>query len=140
MQFVSTRGQSPAVGLSAAIAAGLAPDGGLYVPARLPAARELQAGATLADTAADLLAPLFAGDALETALPAICREAFDFPVPLRALGEGDHVLELFHGPTAAFKDIGARFLAGTLSRLQAGKDRDLTIVVATSGEDRKSVV
>jgi len=60
MQFVSTRGQSPAVGLSAAIAAGLAPDGGLYVPQVLPAPRELQAGATLADTAADLLALLAA--------------------------------------------------------------------------------
>lgn len=139
MQFVSTRGQSPAVGLSAAIAAGLAPDGGLYVPQMLPAPRELQAGATLADTAADLLAPFFAGDALEAALPAICREAFDFPVPLRALGDGDHVLELFHGPTAAFKDIGARFLAGTLSRLQAGKGRDLTIVVATSGDTGAAV-
>ncbi|MBA0433115.1 threonine synthase [Stenotrophomonas maltophilia] len=139
MHFVSTRGQSPAVGLSAAIAAGLAPDGGLYVPELLPPARELQAGATLADTAADLLAPFFAGDALEAALPAICREAFDFPVPLRPLGAGDHVLELFHGPTAAFKDIGARFLAGTLSRLQAGKGRDLTIVVATSGDTGAAV-
>ncbi|WP_312392301.1 threonine synthase [Stenotrophomonas geniculata] len=139
MQFVSTRGQSPAVGLSAAIAAGLAPDGGLYVPQVLPAPRELQAGATLADTAADLLAPFFAGDALEAALPSICREAFDFPVPLRPLGGGDHVLELFHGPTAAFKDIGARFLAGTLSRLQAGQDRDLTIVVATSGDTGAAV-
>ncbi|MGM3262738.1 hypothetical protein ACS22S_27525, partial [Klebsiella pneumoniae] len=86
------------------------------------------AGATLAETAADLLAPFFAGDALASALPSICHEAFDFPVPLRPLGDGDHVLELFHGPTAAFKDIGARFLAGTLSRLQAGQDRDLTIV------------
>lgn len=139
MHFVSTRGQSAAVGLSAAIAAGLAPDGGLYVPGQLPAARELQAGATLADTAADLLAPFFAGDARQAALPSICREAFDFPVPLRPLGGDDHVLELFHGPTAAFKDIGARFLAGTLSRLQAGKDRDLTIVVATSGDTGAAV-
>jgi len=139
MHFVSTRGQSPAVGLSAAIAAGLAPDGGLYVPERLPSPRVLQAGATLADTAADLLAPFFAGDALADVLPAICQQAFDFPVPLRALGNGDHVLELFHGPTAAFKDIGARFLAGALSRLQAGKDRDLTIVVATSGDTGAAV-
>ena len=140
MQFVSTRGHAPAVGLSAAIAAGLAPDGGLYVPDVLPAARELHAGATLAETAADLLAPFFEGDPLQDALPEICREAFDFPVPLRPLGrDGDHVLELFHGPTAAFKDIGARFLAGTLSRLQAGKDRDLTIVVATSGDTGAAV-
>jgi len=140
MQFVSTRGHAPAVGLSAAIAAGLAPDGGLYVPDGVPAPRELQAGATLAETAADLLAPFFEGDPLQDALPEICREAFDFPVPLRPLGrDGDHVLELFHGPTAAFKDIGARFLAGTLSRLQAGKDRDLTIVVATSGDTGAAV-
>ena len=140
MQFVSTRGQSPAVGLSAAIAAGLAPDGGLYVPEVLPAPRALQAGASLADTAADLLAPFFAGDVLAEALPSICRGAFDFPVPLRGLrNSGDHVLELFHGPTAAFKDIGARFLAGVLSRLQTGKGRDLTIVVATSGDTGAAV-
>lgn len=140
MQFVSTRGHAPAVGLSAAIAAGLAPDGGLYVPDVVPAPRELRAGATLAETAAELLAPFFEGDPLQDALPEICREAFDFPVPLRPLGrDGDHVLELFHGPTAAFKDIGARFLAGTLSRLQAGKDRDLTIVVATSGDTGAAV-
>lgn len=140
MQFVSTRGQSPAVGLSAAIAAGLAPDGGLYVPEVLPAPRALQAGTSLADTAADLLAPFFAGDVLAEALPSICREAFDFPAPLRALrNSGDHVLELFHGPTAAFKDIGARFLAGVLSRLQTGKGRDLTIVVATSGDTGAAV-
>ncbi len=139
MQFVSTRGQSPAVGLSAAIAAGLAPDGGLYVPEVLPAPRELQAGATLADTATDLLAPFFAGDALKSVLPSICGDAFDFPVPLRPLGDGDHVLELFHGPTAAFKDIGVRFLAGALSRLQAGQGRDLTIVVATSGDTGAAV-
>lgn len=140
MHFVSTRGQSPAVGLSQAIAAGLAPDGGLYVPDALPAPREWQAGATLADTASALLAPFFADDALAAALPAICREAFDFPVPLRPLGErGDHVLELFHGPTAAFKDIGARFLAATLSRLQAGQPRELTIVVATSGDTGAAV-
>ncbi len=140
MQFVSTRGHAPAVGLSAAIAAGLAPDGGLYVPDVLPAPRDLHAGATLADTATALLAPFFEGDPLQAALPEICRDAFDFPVPLRPLGrDGDHVLELFHGPTAAFKDIGARFLAGTLSRLQAGKARDLTIVVATSGDTGAAV-
>ncbi|KAF1017343.1 MAG: Threonine synthase [Stenotrophomonas maltophilia] len=140
MAFVSTRGQAPAVSISAAIAAGLAPDGGLYVPAQLPVARSLQAGADLAATASELLAPFFAGDALAAALPEICRDAFDFPVPLRALGtRGDHVLELFHGPTAAFKDIGARFLAGTLSRLQAGAARPLTIVVATSGDTGAAV-
>ncbi|KRG61797.1 threonine synthase, partial [Stenotrophomonas terrae] len=114
MNFISTRNASPAVTLSQAIAAGLAPDGGLYVPQQMPAARSLQPGATLAASAAELLQPFFAGDALAPELPAICAEAFDFPAPLQALATpNDHVLELFHGPTAAFKDFGARFLAAS---------------------------
>lgn len=140
MRFVSTRGQSAAVSLSTAIAAGLAPDGGLYVPERLPAPRAWAPAPTLAHTAAQVLAPFFEGDALADALPAICREALDFEVPLRPLARrGDHVLELFHGPTAAFKDIGARFLAAALSRLQAAQEQPLTIVVATSGDTGAAV-
>lgn len=140
MHFVSTRGQSAPVSLSAAIAAGLAPDGGLYVPERLPDARQWSPTPTLAQTAAQVLAPFFEGDALAEALPAICQEAFDFPVPLRPLARrGDHVLELFHGPTAAFKDVGARFLAAALARLRAGQARPLTIVVATSGDTGAAV-
>ncbi len=140
MDFISTRNNAPAATLSQAIAAGLAPDGGLYVPRQLPAARELQAGESLADTAAALLQPFFAGDALEPALASICREAFDFPAPLQSLATAnDHVLELFHGPTAAFKDFGARFLAASLTRLRAGEERPLTIVVATSGDTGAAV-
>lgn len=140
MLFVSTRGQSPAVGLSAAIAAGLAPDGGLYVPQALPAARTLQPGANLAATASELLAPFFAGDPLQDELAAICASAFDFPAPLLPLATADdHVLELFHGPTAAFKDFGARFLAQCLSRLPRPAGQPLTIVVATSGDTGAAV-
>ncbi|KAF1721276.1 threonine synthase [Pseudoxanthomonas wuyuanensis] len=140
MNFISTRSNAPATTLSQAIAAGLAPDGGLYVPETLPARRELQAGADLAETAAQLLAPFFAGDGLEAELPAICREAFDFPAPLQPLAApGDQVLELFHGPTAAFKDFGARFLAACLARLRAGSERPLTILVATSGDTGAAV-
>ncbi|KAF1691252.1 threonine synthase [Pseudoxanthomonas jiangsuensis] len=140
MNFISTRNSSPAASLSDAIAAGLAPDGGLYVPQKLPAPRELQPGDSLAATTAALLAPFFAGDALEPELAAICAEAFDFPVPLKPLATpGDHVLELFHGPTAAFKDVGARFLAATLARIRRGADKPLTIVVATSGDTGAAV-
>ena len=146
MHFVSTRGSAPAASLSAAIAAGLAPDGGLYVPEALPAPRALHedsalAQASLAAIATRLLEPFFAGDApLGPALPAICEAAFDFPAPLRALATpGDHVLELFHGPTAAFKDFGARFLAACLTRLRRDADRPLTIVVATSGDTGAAV-
>ncbi|KRG70901.1 threonine synthase [Pseudoxanthomonas dokdonensis] len=140
MQFISTRDSSPAVGLGQAIAAGLAPDGGLYVPRQLPAKRQLQAGDSLAETASMLLAPFFEGDSLAPQLAEICRQAFDFPVPLRVLATpDDHVLELFHGPTAAFKDVGARFLANALSRLRAQDTTPLTIVVATSGDTGAAV-
>ncbi len=140
MNFISTRSAAPSANLSQAIAAGLAPDGGLYVPEALPRARALEAGTTLADTATTLLQPFFADDGLEAELPAICAEAFDFPAPLEPLATpGDHVLELFHGPTAAFKDFGARFLAACLARLRKDDARPLTILVATSGDTGAAV-
>ncbi len=140
MNFISTRNASPAATLSQAIAAGLAPDGGLYVSETMPAARELAPGGTLADTAATLLSPFFDGDALASELAGICSAAFDFPAPLVPLATpGDHVLELFHGPTAAFKDFGARFLANSLSRIRRGHETPLTILVATSGDTGAAV-
>lgn len=140
MNFISTRNTAPAATLSQAIAAGLAPDGGLYVPDALPPPRDLVPGRDIADTAATLLAPFFAGDALGGELAAICREAFDFPAPLRPLGTpDDHVLELFHGPTAAFKDFGARFLAASMTRLRRDAGKPLTILVATSGDTGAAV-
>ena len=98
MNFISTRGDTPAVGLSAALAAGLAADGGLFVPQQLPrfAPDDFRDDATLAAVATRLLAPFFAGDALAEELPAICAEAFTFDAPLRPLATaGDQVLELF---------------------------------------------
>ncbi|MET4572566.1 threonine synthase [Stenotrophomonas rhizophila] len=140
MQFVSTRHAAPAATLSAAIAAGLAPDGGLYVPQQRPQAQRWQAQGSLARNAEAVLAPFFAGDALAPHLATLCGEAFNFPAPLRALATpGDHVLELFHGPTAAFKDFGARFLAASLAQLQRDRARPLTIVVATSGDTGAAV-
>jgi len=142
LRYLSTRGRAPAATLSAAIASGLAPDGGLYVPERLPtlAAADFDPGGTLADTAATLLAPFFAGDPLASELSAICAEALDFPVPMRPLQScGAQVLELFHGPTAAFKDVGARFLAACLRRLPRADARPLTILVATSGDTGAAV-
>ena len=142
MLYVSTRGGSPAVSISAAIAAGLAPDGGLYVPESLSRldASAFDPHGTLADTAATLLAPFFAGDALADELPAICAEALNIETPLRALPQANaHVLELFHGPTAAFKDVGARFLAACMRRLPRTDARPLTILVATSGDTGAAV-
>ncbi len=140
MKFISTRNNAPAASLSQAIAAGLAPDGGLYVPEAMPTTRTLAMGGDLAETAAELIAPFFEGDALAGELSAICAEAFDFPAPVLSLATPrDHVLELFHGPTAAFKDFGARFLAACLTRLHGQQDRPLTILVATSGDTGAAV-
>jgi threonine synthase len=141
-RYLSTRGHAPAASLSEAIAAGLAPDGGLYVPERLPSLdpAAFDPHGDLAATAATLLAPFFAGDALAGALPAICAEAFTFDAPLRPLARPDaRLLELFHGPTAAFKDFGARFLAACLRRLRGEDAPPLTILVATSGDTGAAV-
>src|ERR1700733_12797928 len=148
MLFQSTRGASP-VGFAQALLKGLAPDGGLFVPQQWPvhAPRELceriglppaqyLTAAGLARIGALFLAPLVAGSELAGQLPAITAQAFSFPapvVPLEAQGRLG-VLELFHGPTAAFKDFGARFLAACMSRLRTPGERVLNILVATSGD------
>jgi len=138
MEFHSTRDATQTASLSEALRRGIAPDGGLYVPAAFPSltAADWPAGTDLPVLAERFLAPFFAGDALQPELSAIVREAFDFPVPLVRLPTADDasVLELFHGPTAAFKDFGARFLAACFARLNASSSRLLTILVATSGD------
>lgn len=137
MKFVSTRGRSPAVTLSEALLRGAAPDGGLYMPEAMPAADvdSLDPCAPLAEFAARLLQPFFAGDELEQHLPSICVQSLDFPVSNRVPNPAKpqfHVLELFNGPTGAFKDFGARFLMNCFERI-AG-DEPLTVLVATSGD------
>jgi threonine synthase len=144
MRFVSTRGASPALPFGAALGAGLAPDGGLYVPERLPRldARDVEAipDGRLADTLAAVLRPLLGNDPLAARLDALCAEAASFEVPLVPLrGSGDHLLELFHGPTAAFKDLAARFLAASLSSLRAPDAPIQTVLVATSGDTGAAV-
>jgi len=121
---------------------GLAPDGCLFVPERLPAFEPARIAAdSVPDIAAVLLDPFFAGSALHPDLSSICSESLNFPIPLRRLEGRDGplaVLELFHGPTAAFKDVGARFLAASMQRalplLDPADGRPLTILVATSGD------
>ncbi len=140
MRYFSTRSGEEA-SLIDAVARGLAADGGLFVPEELPRfAAEQFRGETLAEIATELLAPFFEGSGLEHELGAICGDALNFPVPLRTLIEPHAelaVLELFHGPTAAFKDVGARFLAAVMERALRRSDADtrpLTILVATSGD------
>jgi threonine synthase len=137
MRFVSTRGNARATSLSEAIRNGAAPDGGLYMPEPLPSLGSgLDAEAPLAQFAAEFLKPFFIGDELDGELSTIAGEAFDFPVPLvvpDAERPGLHALELFHGPTGAFKDFGARFLMACFDRI-GRSDEPLTVLVATSGD------
>jgi len=136
--FRSSRGEAAPVTFSQAVLQGLAPDGGLYVPASWPAlgAADFASDTELPAIAARLLALFIAADPLAAQLGDIAREALDFPAPLVPLDADGRlaVLELFHGPTAAFKDFGARFLAACFARLRAGAERTLTILVATSGD------
>jgi threonine synthase len=139
LKFVSTRGAAPNVSLSVAIARGLAPDGGLYVPARLPAADPAAMAGVLKlpDIARAALVGFFAGDRLQPALGEIADAALDLAAPttvIPACPDPLFALELFHGPTAAFKDFGARFLAESLQRLEGRAPQPLTILVATSGD------
>src|SRR5262245_62001483 len=133
MLFISTRNPNSRVTLSRAIAQGIAPDGGLYIPDRFPtfSVDDFNGANDLPALAARLIAPFAEGDALADDISDICRDAFNFPVPLVTLKGTPgpaRVLELFHGPTAAFKDFGARFLAATLERIRRGAARKLTIL------------
>jgi threonine synthase len=135
MKFASTRGEASPVTFSEALLQGLAPDGGLYVPQQWPDMAGVRTE-PLPALGSKLIGFFAAGDPLAPAVPAITTEAFNFPAPLRAVGNSGRleVLELFHGPTAAFKDFGARFLAASLSRIHRAGGRPLRILVATSGD------
>ncbi|WP_376694337.1 threonine synthase [Wenzhouxiangella sp. EGI_FJ10409] len=151
MRFISTAGNASA-DLAEALTSGLAPDGGLFVPEELPHLEPdaLDGCATLPESAYKTLAPFFAGSPLADELPVICNEALDLPLPINRLAvpdgarsEAEHasawLLELFHGPTAAFKDFAARFLAACLSRLRADDAPVRTVLVATSGDTGAAV-
>jgi threonine synthase len=139
VKFISTRGTSPAVSFGQALAQGLAPDGGLYMPETWPVIplSAFDGAGSLPEVAEIMLKPFVAGDPIAAQIGDVVRDAFDFPAPLAPVADDGKlsVLELFHGPTAAFKDFGARFLAASLSRIRkdaAGKP--LNILVATSGD------
>ena len=138
MNYFSTRGAGP-VSLDAALRQGIADDGGLFLPEKLPqfAVADFDDASSIPMVASILLKPFFAASALRDDLDEILAETFSFPIPSTALkvaGREVSILELYHGPTAAFKDVGAGFLAACLSRLEGNIDSPLTILVATSGD------
>jgi threonine synthase len=134
MKVSSTRNGTE-VSLAFAIDTGLAPDGGLYMPPRL-APREL-GGTDLRSRAVELLTPLFADEPID--VRAAIDDAFTFDAPTKWLRPDTGLLELFHGPTAAFKDFGARFFAACLAQLRKPGAQLKTILVATSGDTGAAV-
>jgi len=150
MRWLSTRGFAPPVSFREALFAGLAPDGGLYLPEHLEplpsAALDASSESTLTDVALAVAAHLVGDEIPRAALLAIIRSALDFPIPLvRVAAAGHHgsrsdvyALELFHGPTLAFKDVGARVMA-RLMALFTDTHSPLTVLVATSGDTGSAV-
>lgn len=134
MKFHSTRNEHEYITLTEALLKGLAPDGGLYVPENLPRLK-IKNFKSWPKLAEEMLKPFFKNGDLEKKLPNICREAFNFKIPLYKLAKNLSVLELFHGPTAAFKDVGAQFLAACIENIKSTKNElPRMVLVATSGD------
>ena len=135
MKYISTRAKdkSELFTASDAILKGLAPDGGLFIPEEIPHIGTVSLDKGHWYAMYEALRPYFEGDELEGDLEEICRNAFSFPLPFHENGGKDY-LELYYGPTAAFKDFGARFLAYSMEKLLHKRGENLTILVATSGD------
>ncbi|UYN99542.1 MAG: threonine synthase [Devosia sp.] len=149
MQFVSTRGQAPVLGFSDAILAGLASDGGLYVPSTWPQVSRDEiaafAGRPYADVAFDIISR-FTGDEIPAqVLRRIIEEAYASfrhrsVTPLIDIEPGHFVLELFHGPTLAFKDVAMQFLSRVMDHVLSERGLRATIVGATSGDTGSAAI
>ena len=139
MRLVSTASGSSGASWSFrdALFLGQAPDGGLFVPASLPpmppADRAALVDAAFPERAFAAARHFLSGELDDDLVGTVVRDALDFPVPLREIEPGVHLLELFHGPTHAFKDVGARFMARMISALREDA-APVTILAATSGD------
>jgi threonine synthase len=143
MNYVSTRGQAPPVSFLDAVLAGLAPDGGLYVPETWPQLTHAEiaafAGRPYAEVAAEVIGRFSDGSIDRAALADMCADAYAgfshaAVAPVKQLAPGGFLLELFHGPTLAFKDVAMQLLGRLYDHALARQGRRLTIVCATSGD------
>jgi threonine synthase len=142
MRFISTCGQCSPTSLEQALLQGLAPDGGLYVPEEIPRlAPEVleQLVRVSLHEVADRVMAGYLDDIPTSDRRALVEDALDFDIPLVEVSNDLYVLELFHGPTLAFKDVGARFMARLMARAIRGQQRPLTVLVATSGDTGSAV-
>lgn len=137
MRYYSTRNKAESLGFGQAALSGLAHDGGLFIPETIPqyrkAAATSLASMSFHEVAFETIKPFVTPDIPDAVLEDLVHTAYPFSAPLVQVGDR-LVLELFHGPTAAFKDFGARFMARAFSYLRRGEDKPLHILVATSGD------
>ncbi|GAB2460879.1 threonine synthase [Hymenobacter qilianensis] len=138
MRYYSLNKQAPAVDFQTATIAGQAPDGGLYFPERIPkfSPNLLHNLSTMprAEVAFEVIRPYVGNTIPEDVLQKICAETVDFEFPLVPVTERIAALELFHGPTLAFKDVGARFMSRCLGYFSRQQKEPVTVLVATSGD------
>lgn len=143
MQFVSTRGEAPVLGFSDVMLQGLARDGGLYVPAEWPrfSPEEIRAlrGLSYPEAAFVVMRPFVGGEISDEDLKSIIDESYGTfrhtaTCPLVQTGPAEFVLELFHGPTLAFKDVAMQFLARVMDHVLEKRGERVTIAGATSGD------
>lgn len=149
MDYISTRGSAPTLDFRAATLAGLADDGGLYLPAHWPqlSADDIRAlaGLDYAETAVRIMRPFIAGSLGEDELRSLCHAAYgrfshDAVTPLVQLDHRHWLLELFHGPTLAFKDVALQLLGQLFETFLSGGGTDITIVGATSGDTGSAAI
>ncbi len=143
MRYRSTSKQAPLTSLRGAVLRGLAPDGGLYMPVeiarRSPEELEEFRRLPFTEVCFRVVKPFAGPEVPEEILWQVVSEAINFPVKLISLSPALHILELFHGPTLAFKDFGARFMARLMGYFVRSETRPLTVLVATSGDTGSAV-
>ncbi len=138
MNYYSLNKQSPIADFRQATIDGQAPDGGLYFPEKIPQhsaqwIKDLNKYSR-AEIAFKVISPFTGKTIPEDILWSIVNETIDFPIPLIKVDKGIYLLELFHGPTLAFKDVGARFMSRCLGYFAKEKSEKITVLVATSGD------
>ena len=149
MEYISTRGSAPALDFEGVTLAGLASDGGLYLPCEWPHFSEAEiaamAGLPYAELAARVMAPFVGGSLSQDELLDLCQQAYgrfahDAVTPLVQLDEQQWLLELFHGPTLAFKDVALQLLGLLFESFLSRRKSNLTIIGATSGDTGSAAI
>ena len=145
MRYVSTRGSAPELGFCDVLLAGLASDGGLYLPEKWPALPDLSSTRSYAETAAAVMSPFIGDEIPAPTFSALCTDAYatfrhDAVVPLVQIGANEWLLEQFHGPTLAFKDVALQLVGRLFDHVLGERNERVTIVGATSGDTGSAAI